>query len=404
MKKILAVMLSVIMLFSLSTVLFASAAEEVKDLDSYAPVNMSFDTIYYNGYYGGPVNVYVDAGGGGGPKLDETARAFDNQGFAIKNIGLRGWIGFDKPISRFGYFANDQLIFGNFAEAFMAEADETNIKAAGGENAVRYNIDIPVASFGGDVTFTACAQLSDGTVVKFVSSETTKNTTFTCKNGEVSEVKNSDAIMYNDYTGKKAMSYDTVTWNNTQLNDPSQVTSVESPEFAYNKIRTFLNDDGVIDQVAYGGNTMRFWGWAALDQAIEAFGYAIDKDVYFDGLSYPDANFEQGIVNHLVSNIGFDEDTAKLSRRYTVVVPFRNYTGTHDIGVAVKLADGTILILNDTVISVRGAEEVQPQTDEPQPQTDEPQPQTGDAAVAMIAVAAVLAMSAAVVFAKKRSF
>ena len=45
--------------------------------------------------------------------------------------------------------------------------------------------------------------------------------------------------------------------------------------------------------------------------------------------------------------------------------------------------------------------EPQPQTDEPQPQT---QPQTGDAVIAMIAIIAVLAMGAAVVFSRKRSF
>ena len=78
--------------------------------------------------------------------------------------------------------------------------------------------------------------------------------------------------------------------------------------------------------------------------------------------------------------------------------------------------DGTVkegkyvvyLLANDGYGLVEGTEgvtvtvEAQPAT---QPSTEpETQPQTGDAAVAMFAVIAVLAMGAAVVFMKKRAF
>ena len=78
--------------------------------------------------------------------------------------------------------------------------------------------------------------------------------------------------------------------------------------------------------------------------------------------------------------------------------------------MVVKLANGAVVKIDDTLqttgpatppntsFTFVGVEDSQPAT---QPET---QPQTGDAVVAMIAVIAVLAMGAAVVFSKKRAF
>ena len=383
-----------------------SAEDDIKDLDSYT-AKLSFDTIFYNGGYAAAgvhaAAIYVDAGGAAGAKFEETNREFDNAGFAIRNIGLRGWIGFDQPIKSFGYFANGVAQTGFFREDFMSDADASAVRAAGGDNALRFRIDIPVGIYSGTTTFVPFAQLADGTIVKFVSETTAKNLTFTCKNGEVSQ--KSGATEYNAYSGKKAMSYDYVVWNYAQLNDPNQVVNTESPEFAYNKIRTFLNADGVIDQVNFAGYMMKFWGWFAADQAIVKVGYAIDDEAFFNGMSYLDPGPEAGIVKHLKDNLGFTEEEANYSRRYTVTLPFINYTGTHNVGVAVELADGTVLVLNDTVIPVSGAEESEVTTEyvtdtDDTPETNTP---TGDVSMAMFAVIVVLA-AGAVVLMKRRAF
>jgi LPXTG-motif cell wall-anchored protein len=97
--------------------------------------------------------------------------------------------------------------------------------------------------------------------------------------------------------------------------------------------------------------------------------------------------------------------------RFTIVIDVTSLTDgeTHKIQALAKLENGDIVKLNrnadgkdrDAYVNYKAQLVEEPVTE---PTTQETQPQTGDATVAMFAVLAVLALGAAVVFAKKRSF
>jgi LPXTG-motif cell wall-anchored protein len=160
--------------------------------------------------------------------------------------------------------------------------------------------------------------------------------------------------------------------------------------------------DGSVNNIG-----MRGW-FGNANSKIESYGYSIDgaEPVYGD--------FAVEAEAEVVAAGG--------ESRFVVTVDVSGIKDgqTHVIRVVAKLQNGEIVTLNrfeadkdrDVYVNYKAVldesqpqtDEPQPQTDEPQPQTDEPQPQTGDGAVAMIAAVAVLAMGAAVVFAKKRSF
>ena len=99
--------------------------------------------------------------------------------------------------------------------------------------------------------------------------------------------------------------------------------------------------------------------------------------------------------------------------RFIIHIPLCLIDGTEKISAAVKLADGTIVLLDkesditDTSVVVKNVEngfltyEVPDDDDEP---GEEPNQPTGDATVALFAVILVAAMGAAVVLSKKRAF
>ena len=96
------------------------------------------------------------------------------------------------------------------------------------------------------------------------------------------------------------------------------------------------------------------------------------------------------------------EMTGKTEMTYVFADSFGTMAGTTLTGIRFPgaAAGGTLVIESITF----NAAETAPETTTTEPATQETQPQTGDASVALLAVAALLAMSAAVVFMKKRAF
>jgi LPXTG-motif cell wall-anchored protein len=156
--------------------------------------------------------------------------------------------------------------------------------------------------------------------------------------------------------------------------------------------------DGSITAIAMHG-----W-YGNANSKIASYGYMIDggEPVYGD--------FAVGAEDAVIAAGG--------ESRYTVSV---DVTGLqdgeeHEIWVVVKLENGDIVKLNRydnrgqeggkdrEVYVIYKAPKTEAPSTQPETQPETQQPQTGDAAVAMFAVLAVLAMGAVVVFAKKRSF
>ena len=120
--------------------------------------NHSFDTFYVNG------SMYFPVDGGAGDKLtaQNNTLTFGAED-AHDSLALRGWIGFDQVIDSFGYFIdNYTMVYGEFKTA-----TEDDVKAAGGANASRFQIDVPLADLEAGVHMIGfVAKLADGTVVR----------------------------------------------------------------------------------------------------------------------------------------------------------------------------------------------------------------------------------------------
>ena len=126
--------------------------------DAAGKVNHSFDTFYVNG------SMYFPEDGGAGDKLtaQNNTLTFGAED-AHDSLALRGWIGFDQAIDSFGYFIdNYTMVYGEFKAA-----TEDGVLAAGGANASRFQIDVPLADLEAGVHMIGfVAKLADGTVVR----------------------------------------------------------------------------------------------------------------------------------------------------------------------------------------------------------------------------------------------
>ena len=121
-------------------------------------VGHSFDTFYVNG------EMFFEADGGAGDKLTAIDNTISFElGEAHDSLALRGWIGFGQAIDQFGYFVdNYEFVFGEFRQD-----TEAGVLAAGGENASRFQINVPLTDLGeGPHMVGFVVKLADGTIVR----------------------------------------------------------------------------------------------------------------------------------------------------------------------------------------------------------------------------------------------
>ena len=138
---------------------FAQYPPYIEATDAAAgKVGHSFDTFYVNG------QMYFEADGGAGDKLTAIGNTIPfNAGETHDSLSLRGWIGFGQPIDQFGYFVdNYNMVYDEFKQA-----TEDGVLAAGGANATRFQINVPLAELEEGVhTVGFVVKLEDGTVVR----------------------------------------------------------------------------------------------------------------------------------------------------------------------------------------------------------------------------------------------
>ena len=166
-----------------------------------------------------------------------------------------------------------------------------------------------------------------------------------------------------------------------------------------------LQLDGVDQDKANGTNVnvnensknILYHGWLAANYQIEKIGYRVDggKTVYDEGFYGTNEQDNAAIMNAAKSIFSVPGNGYRASINVPVTA------GSHNVEI-IGLADGEEKVFYTFTYSGIPEPETQPGTE---PGTEpETQPATGDAAVAMFAVIAVLAMGAAVVFIKKRAF
>ena len=178
---------------------------------------------------------------------------------------------------------------------------------------------------------------------------------------------------------------------------------VKTTEFVEYMSRDQVTIDGV-DKASFGGNAevtdiadnlyadfgkqLRIWGWYGNNYALDKYGVKVDggEIQYFDRYEAED------IVNHFKANLIKDDDV--YASRFEIFVDITEGQHTAEVFAIVNGEEHLIWTINYNCMP----EEV-PQTTEP---GTEP-PQTGDALLAMFAVIAVLAMGAAVVFARRKA-
>lgn len=200
-----------------------------------------------------------------------------------------------------------------------------------------------------------------------------------------------------DYT-VKGSSFDTLFVNDVMnFNEPSENGMIDGE--ASKKLdlhnRTVDGSDGSVTTI-----TLR--GWVGFDKAIDQFGVKINDTVtYDDGFK---AETGQDVINA----------GGEFASRFAINVDPTTLTGTNRIVAVVKLANGVVVELDGqehengagktantgfTYVGVAGGEN----PGENPGGTEQP-PVTGDATVSIFAIVVVLALCAALVLSKKRSF
>lgn len=140
-------------------------------------------------------------------------------------------------------------------------------------------------------------------------------------------------------------------WNGFAFNN------YEGGEAPWTALAPILTNDGYVDDRGGSGQTLGLEGWVGFDQAITAFGAMINGDIEWD------ESFDKGSSAEIKS----DDKGGRYAKFYSVNIDISKARNRYTAGVAVALADGTVVKLNstdypeaNTFISFLGIEEQMP--------------------------------------------
>ena len=381
--------------FSKDTI-FGALPEITDTPDPATVVNSSFDSFYVNDTLN-----FGEGDGNASTKLDNHNRTVDGSDGSVSRLVIRGWIGFADEIESFGYKIGD-------AEAVLGEfktATEPGVIAAGGAFASRFEIVIDPSDIEGETSVVAVVKLlnSDELVImdeNYGGANTSftyvgpsaQAKTFSAKNigtgtaiGVWLQGDNHAATLEFTTAGAfKGFGFP-IYWasNATVPNGPFAKYKIELFKFAYNPEYTLSQAPVKSYELDGQGDNNPAFAFE-FDEALKAGTYIVRVTI---------TNYDE-ILTGKMNGQGDDVDMTPY-----LVLPKMDANPD-----PAKFAFSTADAFNFYVVGEDGIDDffaANPEnTDVPQTQP----PQTGDAAVAMIAVLAVLAMGAAVVFAKKRSF
>lgn len=155
-------------------------------------------------------------------------------------------------------------------------------------------------------------------------------------------------------------------------------------------------DLGPVDGSNGSISNVAFYGWVGFDEAVDSFGYKINgnEPVYDSAFSFTTEDAVKAA-----------ENGGEFGQRFLIVVPTADLKGTNTIKACVKLASGTVIDLDGSVLTEGGlslpntvVEYTGPAATEPDPGDE---PQTGDATMILFVVAAA---AVALVILKKKAF
>ena len=346
----------------------------LRDFDSAKGDKLSYDQILVNGTQIANGNDAVIA----------AKALIDGSDGSVSNISMHGWFGnANSKVASYGYIIDDaEPVYGDFA----ATAEQAVIDA-GGDSRYTVTVDVSELQDGAEHVIWVVAKLENGAIVKLNRYDNRGQ-----DNGKDREV-------YVNYTAPAAQpatepageyTYNNASFDSFYVND---VLNFGKPDGAASEKldeveRTVDGSDGSVTRLALRG-------WIGFAEEIESFGYQINGENVFGDFA---ADTEQAVKDAGGAN----------ASRFHIEIDASALKGTNNIVAIVKLANGAVVKLDETLVATGPA--TPPNTSftfigvpATEPATEDV-PQTGDAAVAMFAVIAVLAMGAAVVFVKKRAF
>ena len=333
---------------------FNTAEDALKyDFEQYPPyieaddaaagkVAHSFDTFYVNG------GMYFPEDGGAGDKLTAQNNTITfGVGEAHDTMTLRGWIGFNQPMAALGYFVDGYtMVYGDFFKP-----TEDGVKAAGGANASRFEITVPLGELtAGFHTVGFVAKLEDGTVVRLRENLTVVIVPFTAEeevvlasraggstpivpagqamgqrftvNGYLKQIAVADMATYNDGNTNtwnlKVWAWDT-DYATTVAAEP--LYSVDGENHSDNQtlavmipIEKMITGD-VYYEVTYLSGSGSFTGWNAQGAVVEGL------ETYIGG-SLSDVHFASSII----VGVEADPDAVKMDSHNFQSTAAGNYT------------------------------------------------------------------------------
>jgi len=250
---------------------------------------------------------------------------------AVTTIGLQGWVGYSTAVSAFGYYFDGNTSSGNFSSSYISafhnSSDQSGILAAGGANAVRFDIQAPMASLSaGNHTMTFAAKFADGTI-KPIYELTLGN------------VSNSAGSSGGSSSGGSS--------SGGSSSGGSTTTAITEVNKSVDNVTTQVNGGAVypygqitaVNDFNAAITTIGLQGWAGYSAAVSAFGY------YFDG-NTSSGSFSSSYIAAYHST----DDQAAIQAagganavRFDIQAPMSSLTaGNHTVTFAAKFADGTI--------------------------------------------------------------
>ena len=412
MKKIIAVLVALVLTMGLFTA-FAGAVDasdvlDFKDANS-TQIGMSLDVILWNGGQVGN-RVAADA------YLSEDG-TLDAVALSGESIGYHGWVCFKQEVKQFGYMIDDKIVFDSSFWFDNEPGLVDTIRGWGGDWAngypQRFLVTVPFEGLTGTKTVCAIVELADGTVVKMndATPGDNRDTTYAIK------FPAGSLFDENDYTVSYFIDKTNATnWSNGNIGE-MKVTyyfKVEDDGLAI-AVKADGLDAGNYVQLNFNpGNYL----WDTTGQFVSF--------VLGDTLTALQHNHANGLLDDPAP--GGADITSKVNGQivktdsgfeFTAKLPKEIFTITDVAGADAFVYGQDDLYFGMFLVAGGGGLSNQKNTDytdwtckglnlneyvfegQPEPAT---QPTTGDMTVAMFAVIAVLALGAAVVFAKKRAF
>lgn len=287
-------------------------------------VHQSFDQLYYGNESSdhatnNGLNVFAPGGSGTWDKVADLSVG------GINCLTYWGWVSVKGEMGTFGYQIDNQTPV--FDEGFYFAPEDglmTHITGTGGDTGSRMKITIDLTDLEGEHNVVVYYKNPEGRVV--IMGEFTVKMPVTPAMWD----ENKDVVANQSFDELRTFAGGV---HNGGIFAPGASAT-------WDKIAKV---DASIEELGY-------WGWDAVKGELGSYGYSIDKGAYVFSADFT-VDAEEGLMPHIIGSGG---DTGS---RFLIKIPVAGLTGDHLVRVVYKNPDGTIVRLNEFVVSAPAASE-----------------------------------------------